>query len=323
VKIDVSVIIVSWNTCNLLCDCLRSIYEQTSEITFEVIVIDNASGDKSAQMVQKEYPQVILLENSNNRGLAAANNQGIAVAKGRYVLLLNSDTMICDRAIEKSVKYADSRARAAVVGCQVWKNQDVVQMTCFRFPSLMNLFLRFSGLARIFKYNRFFGREMMLWWRRDNERKVDVVSGMFMLVRRGAIETVGLMDEAYFMYYEETDWCYRFAQAGWERLFWPGTHIIHVNGGDHSTKQVALPMFIQLQKSQLIFFRKNHGVYSYWVARFLLALIFAQRVFLWTLILSYRRLLGKDVDQDRAQRLNFWLAFKFYLCGCEPVRTIH
>lgn len=316
---DVSVIIVNWNTKKLLQDCLTSIYKEAGKVHYEVIVVDNASSDGSAEMVRSEFPAAKLIVEQTNRGYAAGVNDGIRIAQGKYVLVLNSDTLICDTAIEKTIGYADKHEEAAVIGCQVRESRDKVQMTCFRFPSLLNLFLRTSGLARFFKYNRFFGRGDMRWWQRDSEREVDVVSGMFMLVRREAIRQVGLMDEEYFLYCEETDWCYRFAKAGWKRLFWPGARIIHVNGGDHSTNQAALKMFIQRQKSQLIFFRKNHGLYSYWLARLLLTLIFAQRVCLKSFILSYKRLLRRSTHGDVVERKKFWLAFKFCLSGRELV----
>jgi GT2 family glycosyltransferase len=116
---EVSVVVVNWNTQDILRDCLRSIYEQSGEIDLEVIVIDNASTDGSVEMVKKDFPQVTLIENSQNRGFAAANNQGIAISKGRYVLLLNSDTVVLDNAIAKTVAFADSHPKAAIVGCRV------------------------------------------------------------------------------------------------------------------------------------------------------------------------------------------------------------
>lgn len=165
VKTDVSIIIVNWNTRDALRDCLNSIYEQGGQSSFEIIVIDNASIDGSAQMVKTEFSDVILIQNRDNKGYAGAANQGIAVSKGRYVLIVNSDIIIYDGAIDKVVKYADTRNDAAIVTCQVLQDSQTVQMTCFRFPSLINLFLSASGLAKAFRYNRFFGRESMLWWK--------------------------------------------------------------------------------------------------------------------------------------------------------------
>ena len=257
---DVSVIIVSWNTSAVLRGCLESILKETRDVAYEIIVIDNASHDDSVPMVQREFPQVKLISNSDNRGFAAANNEGLQIARGRYCLLLNPDTIVLQGAIQKTVAYADAHERAAVVGCQVLESPTVIQRTCFKFPSPLNTLLAVSGLARIFPHSRFFGRAQMTWWDRQDERAVDVVSGMFMLVRRTAMEEVGLMDEAYFIYAEEADWCYRFWQAGWRCLFTPCAQIIHLDGGSKSTSQVSVKMFVQLQKSLLRFHRKNLGV---------------------------------------------------------------
>lgn len=315
---DVSIVIVNWNTKELLRDCLNSIYEQAGEIDYEIIVVDNASTDGSAEMVKRNFPHVTLIENSENRGYAAGVNQGVAVAKGRYVLVLNSDTIVCDNAIEKTMQYADKHPEAAVVGCQVWEDSDTVQMTCFRFPSVLNLFLDMLALSRIFKKNRFFGRAGMWWWLRDSEREVDVVSGMFMLVRHRAVDEVGLMDELYFLLCEETDWCYRFSKAGWKRIFWPGAKIIHVDGGSQSRKKANLKMMVQFQKSILIFFRKHYSLIEYLLARVLLAVHCGLRCVAWGFLTLCKKLVGKDATYQVEKTRGFWLSFKFCVLGCEP-----
>jgi GT2 family glycosyltransferase len=173
--IDVSIIIVNWNTKDILRNCLKSVYEQAGAVEFEIIVVDNASSDGSPEMMRSDFPQVTLIANDSNRGYAAAMNQGMKVACGRYYLLLNSDIIICDGAIEKTVCYADGRQDAAVVGCQAREDGDKIHETCRQFPSLLNLLFDVSGLNRVFEKNRLFGRELMLWWPRDSEREVDVV----------------------------------------------------------------------------------------------------------------------------------------------------
>lgn len=229
-SIDVSVIIVNWNTCDLLQQCLQSVYTQTSSIDYEVIVVDNGSTDGSGEMVQREFGQATLVANRDNRGFAAANNQGMAIAKGRYILLLNSDTVVLDRAIEKTAAFADQHLDTAVIGCRVLNPDHTLQNSCFMFPSLLNWFLFATYLYRLFPKNRFFGREQMTWWSRNDSREVDVVTGCYMLVRKEAIDEVGLMDERFFMYAEETDWCYRFKAKGWKNRFTPDAEIIHIGG---------------------------------------------------------------------------------------------
>jgi GT2 family glycosyltransferase len=228
--VDVSVIIVNWNTCDLLRQCLLSVFTPTLSIDFEVIVVDNGSTDGSVEMVRREFGQVKILANEGNRGFAAANNQAIAIANGRYILLLNSDTIILDRAIEKTVIFADSHPDTATTGCRILNPDRTLQSSCFMFPSILNWFLFSTYLYRLFPRNRFFGRERMTWWLRDDSREVDVVTGCYMLVRREAIDQVGQMDEQFFMYAEETDWCYRFKAKGWKNRFTPSAEIIHIGG---------------------------------------------------------------------------------------------
>lgn len=318
---DVSIIVVSWNTKELLCDCLGSILEQAGDVDYDIIVVDNASSDGSADMVRSRFPEATLIVEQTNRGYAAAINDGIRVAQGRYVLVLNSDTLICDGAIAKTVGYADRHPEAAVVGCQVRESPDKVQMTCLRFPSLLNLFLWASGLARVFKNNHFFGQEHMLWWQRDSEREVDVVSGMFMLVRREAIDEVGLMDDGYFMYYEDTDWCYRFAKAGWKMVFWPEAAILHIEGGSGSTKQQPPEMFVQQQKSLLRFFQEHHGVVAFFIARLFLLIVNGSRSCLWGMRSAMSRLLYKSSLREWNEASKYWDGVRYCVFGIEPERV--
>jgi GT2 family glycosyltransferase len=285
--IDVSVIIVSWNTQDILRNCLGSIYEQGGDVTLEVVVIDNASTDGSAEMVRKDFPQVTLIENSENRGFAAANNQGIAIAKGRYVLLLNPDTIVLDNAIDKTLSFADAHPETAVVGCRVLNPDRTLQPTCFMFPSILNMLLSATYLYKLFPKSRFLGRERMTWWDRTDTRQVDAVTGCFMLVRREAIERVGLLDEQFFVYGEETDWCYRFRQAGWKVMFTPCANIIHLGG--QSTQKKATAMVVQLRKSILQFMKKHHGSFIYRTACLLTVIFLAVRLPIWSVIALFQR----------------------------------
>jgi GT2 family glycosyltransferase len=267
--VDISVIIVNWNTRDTLRDCLMSVYKQTRDISFEVIVVDNASSDGSAEMVKREFPEVILLQNNENRGFAAANNIGMAVAQGRYILLLNSDP------------------ESAVVGCTVLNPDGTLQHSCFMFPSLLNMFLSSTYLYKLFPKSKFFGREQMTWWDRKGVREVDVVTGCLMLVRRQAIEQIGLLDERFFMYGEETDWCYRFKQGGWKVLFTPQAEIIHLGG--QSSKQTSIEMTLQLRGSILLFIQKHHFWLEYKFACILVWLFFAIRIPFWLIVFATKR----------------------------------
>jgi len=322
-QLDVSIIVVNWNTEELLNNCIKSIYQYAGNVDFEVIVIDNASSDGSVETTKKSFPEVTLIENSENIGYAAACNQGIRIARGRYALVLNSDTLICDSAIEKTVRYADKHPEAAVIGCQVRETQDKIMTTCFGLPCLLNIFLRASGLAKAFKNNRFFGRERKEWWHRDSEREVDMVPGVFMLVRHTAIDKVGLMDEDYFFYVEEVDWCYRFSKAGWKIIFWPGARIIHIGGGRQSSNKQPLKAYVQNVKSNLIFFRKHRGFISYLVARVIFLTLFGLKYCLLT-VGSITKVKRAGDEAYRMEKQKASCAFKFSAFGIEPgQRKLH
>lgn len=254
---ELSVIIVNWNTEGLLRDCLASVYRETREVAFEVIVVDNASSDGSVAMVRREFPGVKVIENTTNRGFAAANNQGLAVAAGRHVLLLNSDTLILDGAIQKTVAFANSRPQAGVIGCRVENADGSLQPTCFMFPSLLNLALMVTHLYKVFPRNRFFGRQAMTWWDRGNEREVEVVTGCFMLVRRDVLDSVGGFDEAYFFTGEEADWCRRISRAGWKLLFTPSARIIHLDGA--SSRKLGWRTDVLQTRGMVQLFRSHYG----------------------------------------------------------------
>lgn len=196
--------------------------------------------------------------------------------------MLNSDTLILDGALEKMVAFADARPRAGVLGCRVLNPDGSLQPTCFMYPSPLNSLLSALYLNKLFPHSRFFGREAMTWWDRNDVREVQVVTGCFMFVRREALEEVGLMDERFFMYAEETDWCYRFRQAGWQVLFTPAARIIHLGG--QSTARCSEEMIVQLRLSILGFIRKNQGRAA-WAAAGLNTLLFlALRIPVWAVI---------------------------------------
>jgi GT2 family glycosyltransferase len=220
-----------------------------------------------------------VIANSDNRGFAAGNNQGIAIAGGRYVLLLNSDTIVLDNAVSKVVAFADNHPDTAIVGCRILNPDGTLQRSCFMFPSLLNMVLSSAFLYKLFPQNSFFGREQMTWWDFDTVREVDVVRGCFMLVRQRAIAEIGGMDERYFMYCEETDWCYRLRKAGWRIFYTPEAEIVHLHGA--STEKVDEVMYLQLRGSRLLFMRKHRGLFVYVLAKMLTAIFFSLRVPYW------------------------------------------
>ena len=317
---DVSVIIVNWNAREELHDCLRSIFRQTRDVEFEVIVVDNASGDGSAEMVGREFQQVRLIANAENLGFAAANNQGMSAASGEYYLLLNPDTVILDGAIQKAIRFAESTKDAAVVGCRAYDGDGGRQYTCHMFPSLANIFLASTGLAGAFPQNRFFGRAMMRWTDPKETRAVDAVGGCFMLVRREAVDKAGTLDERYFMYAEEIDWCYRFRKAGWKVYYYPGAEIVHFIGA--SSKSAERDMRLERRKSMLTFFGKNRGAAARWGANALFALGDALRIPALAVMLGARRATGGDTAAVRARLSGHAQALGFHVLGLDASTSV-
>jgi N-acetylglucosaminyl-diphospho-decaprenol L-rhamnosyltransferase len=251
---DVSVILVSWNTRKLLLDCLASLSKAIGNLHVDIWVVDNGSRDNSVAAVRQQFPTAQLIENHGNPGFAAANNQAIVASAGRYALLLNSDTIAEPRSIERLVRFADAHPRAGIVGAQLLNPDHSFQASYASFPSLRSELLSVTGVGpRMFGY----------WYpsygprRSQVTRQVDWVQGACMLARKAAIRQAGLMDEQYFMYNEEIDWCRCMWRAGWEIWYLPEARIIHYGG--QSTSQVRRAMIQALYRSKVRFFRKHYG----------------------------------------------------------------
>jgi GT2 family glycosyltransferase len=253
--VDLSIVIVSWNTREILRDCLASVVANAGGLVTELFVVDNASSDGSAEMVHADFPSAKLIRNEQNRGFAAANNQALRIAHGRQVLLLNSDTLILDDVLEKSVRYMNEHPDVGIMGCRVLNPNRTLQPTCFEFPNFLNLFLVTFGLARL-PWPRFFGKYRMTGWKRDCERDVDVVTGCCMFVRHDAMREIGFLDESFFFFGEETDWCKRFEEEGWGVRFAPVGDIVHYGGA--SAKQLNHRRDILLIGA-LVDFNRKHG----------------------------------------------------------------
>ncbi len=308
----VSIVIVNWNTRDILHDCLRSIADQTA-LPHEVIVVDNASTDGSADMVRQAYPGVTLIANAENRGFAAANNQGLAVATGDKLLLLNPDTIILDGAIDVMCRWLDAHEDVGCVGCQVWEDPETIQRTSFADPGPLNLALVEFGIYRMAPRHPVFGRPEYGDWDRRSERDVDVVSGMFMLVPRHVFEAVGYLDEAFFIYAEEADWCRRIRDAGWRCVFAPVARILHLEGGSKSTAQIRSRMHVQKQKSKTIYARKHYGRSGELAAR----AVFVGGALLRGSVFALAGLVRPSPDRKAAVRLA-GAAIRFHLSGREP-----
>ena len=249
---DLSIIIVNWNTKDLLLQCLKSVYKAVKEMETEVIVIDNGSQDGSRIEVTGTFPAVQLIENSKNLGFAKAANQGLRKASGRYALLLNPDAQVKEGAIDRMCSFMDAHPEAGVVGTQLLNADGSKQNSIANFPSLATELLNKSLLRRLFP-DRFPGKE------RDYPEPVEVdsVIGAGMMVRRDTMEQVGLLDEGYFLFLEETDWCYRMKKTGWKIYHVPRAEIYHFQG--KSAEREKNRARVEYYRSRYHFFKKNRG----------------------------------------------------------------
>jgi len=233
---DLSIIVVSFNTKELLKQCLKSVFKQTKGINFEIIVIDNASIDRSPEIIQKESPKVVLIKNKKNLGFAAANNQGIKLARGKYILLLNSDTVLKENSLKKMVDWMEKNQRVGISSCQLVYQNGRLQGTGGYFPNLLRIFnwMFFIDDLPVIKeiFKSFHPHEPKTSWLSSSyfqkERLQDWVMGAFFLMRKKVIDQIGLLDEEFFMYVEEVELCYRAKQAGWQVAYVPVTKIIHL-----------------------------------------------------------------------------------------------
>jgi N-acetylglucosaminyl-diphospho-decaprenol L-rhamnosyltransferase len=252
---DLSIIVVNWNTRDLLAQCLRSVYQTSDNLDFEIVVVDNASTDGSVEMVERLFPHIGLITNQENVGFARANNQAIARCQGRYVLLLNSDTRVLFESLCNVVRFMDEHPRAGIVGVRLLNPDGTFQASYTPFPTLWLEFLILSTLGR-----RLIRATFPSYGPRAGEGARTIVGymeGACLVARREAIEQIGGLDERIFMYAEDVDWCYRFHQAGWEVWYLPQAPIIHY-GGQSSNRRKGR-MEAELYRSRVYFFRKHYG----------------------------------------------------------------
>lgn len=254
---DVTVVIVNWNGGDLLRQTLDSLYRETRRVRFETVVVDNASTDESVAAVHGAFPDLRLILLPENRGFAAANNRAFGQARGRYVLLLNSDTIVLPSTLPGLVGFLDAHPEAGCVGCRHLWPDGSLQPSIDSFPSLLKDFLCSSELRRAAWVLPFMRRHYPWWTDHDVTREVDWVNGSCLMVRREAISHTGGLDEGFFLYAEEIDWCYRMRQAGWLTFFTPDAEVVHIGG--QSTRHIADRRVALLYRGQRRFYRKHYG----------------------------------------------------------------
>lgn len=243
----ISVIIVSYNTEELLESCLSSLFKHTQNIQTELIVVDNASSDGSVKMVRKKFPKIILIENKENQGFAVGNNLGLQKASGDYLLLLNSDTRFVDNSILRMIEYMDQNPKVGISSCQLIYEDGEIQPSGGFFPNLWRVFawmFFLDDLPIVNQFIRSFHPHAPKFYTKDDWYKSahlqDWVTGAFFLMRREVVEQLGPLDENFFMYVEEMEYCYRARQLGWQVSYTPVTKIIHLGGRSGTQKGVLV-----------------------------------------------------------------------------------
>lgn len=308
--IDVSVSIANFNQGALLERCLRSIFENSEGTSLEVFVVDNASKDGSVDMVREKFPNIVLIVNEQNKGYAFANNQAIERSEGRYVLVLNNDTIVLPSALPKMVEFMDEHPSVGLLGPRVLNPDGTLQRSCSNLPNFWRLTCRAFYIDKLFPGNRVTGNLFMSYWEYDSIREVGMVSGCCMLVRRDTIGQVGLMDERFFFYAEETDWCYRIRKKGWQIYFIPGAEIIHYGG--RSTGDVTGEMHTQYFRSRLQYYEKHYGHLGYLIARLLSILQVSLRLMYHWCSQSF---LGETERENANLRVSLYRSALYWLLG--------
>ncbi len=249
---DLSVVIVSWNTRELLANCLESLARDGLERA-EIFVVDNASTDGTAEMVRKRFRETNFIANSENVGFAAANNQALRLCRGKYILLLNPDTIVQRGAIQALVGFLDTHPSVAVAAPCLLNSNGSLQVSCEPFPTLFREFWR---LFHIDDFRRYATYDPGIW-QSNLAQRVDIARGACLLVRRTDLENLKWFDEQFFMYSEEVDLCWRLHRAGREIYWVPQAKVVHLGG--QSTRQVGDAMFLKLYRGKLQYFRKHYG----------------------------------------------------------------
>ncbi|UCF35399.1 MAG: glycosyltransferase family 2 protein [Acidobacteriota bacterium] len=269
---DLSVVIVSFNTKALLRECLETLYRESEGLDCEVFVVDNKSKDGSPAMVAEEFPAVRLFEPGCNLGFAAANNVAFREATGRYVVLLNSDAFLKPGALQKSIERMDANPRVGLAGGLLVGRDGSWQPSARMFPSLLNELLNISGLAAKYSKSRFFGRFDRTFADPREAAEVDWVPGAFSIIRRSVLGEIGHFDEDFFLYYEEVDLCRRIKRAGYSIWYWPEIEVIHIGGESSravqhlSMSSAGSQLTLWRMRSELLYYRKNHGALTAWLA---------------------------------------------------------
>lgn len=285
--LDISVVIVNWNTRELLLNCIQSILNETKSSSLEIIVVDNDSTDGSVQAVQERYPQVKAVANKDNLGFAKANNIGIRQSTGRFVCIVNSDIVALDGCLDKMREYLEQNPKIGVIGPKTITETGQLRKNCREFPSLRNTLCHALFLNRIFPNVYMFRGREMLHYDFKKPQVIEVLSGCFLMIRREALKDVGLLDETFFIYGEDFDWGKRFYSAGWNPTMYPEAKAIHIGGA--SSSRANIRFLLEKMKADYQYWTKHHG---FLVTRLFIAITVMEytiRSIGWAVISLFRR----------------------------------
>lgn len=255
---DLSIVIVNWNTKDLLDQCLGALRESVLKGGYQVIVVDNHSSDGSSAMVKEKYSFVKLVENDENLGYGKAYNQGTKLAEGRYILHLNSDTVVSQETLENMVEFMDSHPDAGIASCKLVTSHGRLDRPCKRsFPTPMTSLYQAIGLTRLFPRSRIFSYYYLGHLDPDQVHEVDSVMGAFLMIRAEAVKQVGLLDEQFYIYGEDLDWCLRVKEAGWKVYYNPAATAVHQHGA--SSEKLSYKMIWHFHRSMILYYKKHHA----------------------------------------------------------------
>jgi len=279
----VSVVIVSYNTQEILRNCLDALFEHSKGVAMEVFVVDNDSHDGSAAMVKNDFPSVMLITNHENLGFAAANNQAFALARGRYIILLNPDAYIRPLSLEHSIAFMDRTPMCGLCGGKIISPEGRLEPSARRFPSALSKLLTMSGLRGTFAHSPIVNYHEFGGFAHDKPMEVDWVPGTFTIVRKKMLDEIGYFDERFYIYYEETDLCMRAKKAGWTIYFIPDAEVMHIGGASSKTRKdktfdnKAAQVLIFRMRSEWLYYRKNKGLVAMLAAAYVELLWYALR----------------------------------------------
>jgi hypothetical protein len=270
----VSVIVVTWNGKKYALECVESLIAQQGPTTCEIIVVDNGSTDGTPDAITVRFPSVRLIRNSANLGFARANNIGMGLSRGRYVCLVNSDVVVPPGCLDHMVAFLDTHPEVGLLGPKMLSPEGGHGASVMRLPTVGNTLCCALGLHKVFPASSLLGGFSMDAYPYDKTETVEVLTGWFWMVPRQALEKVGGLDEQFFMYGEDIDWCHRFRDAGWRVVFYPEAAALHY--GAASSKAAPKRFYVEMRRANLQYFRKHHGipgVFGYYAAIWLHELV--------------------------------------------------